>query len=447
MREEADSISNSVFDRFPVLLPYVAACLLSLAGSAAHGEEHIVGPFNDRYYELFHAARSVEWDEAQQLAADRRFNGLPGYLATITTLEEHAFLLSELPELQVENVWIGANDRSFENFFQWATGESAGYGIGIAGMFEAWAAGEPNGEDLENCLVSSGAASGWTDQRCDSAIDYFLVEYSAPIIDFHYCHSRSGVSPVPDPGAFAIIPEMGIDPDCEGQSPQAPLFTNFLVILDEIPTYLNAYENSDANFNAFVAGASMPGSCVTMTRYLVDSSIGVINYGAGCGSPSADLTGQTIERIELLIGDETRSEYDSQRRSLSYQSDYSLTYYGATTPAREINIDVKPGNSRNVINPRERGGIWVAVLSAPEFDALQIDPASVRSGPDEASPNRHRVRDVNRDGLSDMMLRFQPPMLGISCESMELELRGETYTGGLVIGADAIKTKGCKKSK
>jgi len=43
-------------------------------------------------------------------------------------------------------------------------------------------------------------------------------------------------------------------------------------------------------------------------------------------------------------------------------------------PVQEITIDIKPGNKPNVINPRARGGIWVAILS--DTDLLSpFDPS------------------------------------------------------------------------
>lgn len=110
---------------------------------------------------------------------------------------------------------------------------------------------------------------------------------------------------------------------------------------------------------------------------------------------------------------------------------------------RPATIDIKPGNKRNAINPRSRGGIWVAVLSDSEFDPLQIKIPTVRFGPDKASAIRHRVRDVNRDGLGDLVLRFSIRKTGIECGDTEATLTGETFDGQVITGTDTIKTVGC----
>lgn len=116
-----------------------------------------------------------------------------------------------------------------------------------------------------------------------------------------------------------------------------------------------------------------------------------------------------------------------------------------STGAQVVPIDIKPGNKRNVINPRSRGGIWVAVLSDDEFDPRQIKVRTVRFGPDEAKATRYYVRDVNRDGLGDLLLRFKIPQTGIACGDKEATLTGETFGGQSITGTDSIKTVGCRK--
>lgn len=115
-----------------------------------------------------------------------------------------------------------------------------------------------------------------------------------------------------------------------------------------------------------------------------------------------------------------------------------------TTP---VEIDLKPGNRRNVVNPAKQGCLWVAILSDSKFDALQVVPASVAFGSGAASPDRYRVKDVNRDRQPDLMLRFRVPEVGLQCGDTEIELTGVTYAGDGITGTDAVKTVGCKKPK
>jgi hypothetical protein len=111
-----------------------------------------------------------------------------------------------------------------------------------------------------------------------------------------------------------------------------------------------------------------------------------------------------------------------------------------------VTIDIKPGNKRNKLNPRSRGKIWAAVLSNTDtpFDPLQIKIRSVRFGPDGAKPNRHKVKDINRDGLGDLLLRFKIRRTGIKCGDTEATLTGKTFDGQAITGTDAIRTVRCR---
>ncbi len=117
----------------------------------------------------------------------------------------------------------------------------------------------------------------------------------------------------------------------------------------------------------------------------------------------------------------------------------------AIAPAaiREVAIDIRPGNDRNVINPRSNGGIWVAVLSDTGFDALDVDRDSVRFGPGEAPALRSGVRDVDLDGTTDLLLRFEVAEAGIECGDTEVSLSGQTHDGRAIAGEDTIQTVGC----
>lgn len=116
-----------------------------------------------------------------------------------------------------------------------------------------------------------------------------------------------------------------------------------------------------------------------------------------------------------------------------------------------VAIDIKPGDPRNDINPRSRGVLPVAILSthttageALDFDARQVDPASVRFGPNAATATRHQVMDVDHDRDADLLLFFETEESGIACGDTTASLTGATYAGQAITGSDAIKTVGCK---
>lgn len=109
------------------------------------------------------------------------------------------------------------------------------------------------------------------------------------------------------------------------------------------------------------------------------------------------------------------------------------------------NIDVRPYRRDNKVWLGRWGLVPVAVLGSESFDALQVDPASVRLGENEAPPLRWylRTRDVNRDGFMDVTFLFRSRKTGIQCGDTEVGMSGSSYEGVPFIGYDSILTAGC----
>jgi hypothetical protein len=86
--------------------------------------------------------------------------------------------------------------------------------------------------------------------------------------------------------------------------------------------------------------------------------------------------------------------------------------------------------------------IEVAILGSQELDIRDVEVRSLRLGPAEAEPTRHRGLgrtrrvDVNRDGETDLLVRFDAheaeiPGDGVVC------LWGGTRDGSLIEGCDS----------
>ena len=107
-----------------------------------------------------------------------------------------------------------------------------------------------------------------------------------------------------------------------------------------------------------------------------------------------------------------------------------------------VNLDIKPGSDPNSINPNSKGEIPVAVLSTENFDATTIDASTVSFGAaTQESHNTGHIEDVNGDGLSDMVLHFMTPDVGIT-DQTELCISGQTTDGVTIIGCDAVNLVG-----
>lgn len=120
-------------------------------------------------------------------------------------------------------------------------------------------------------------------------------------------------------------------------------------------------------------------------------------------------------------------------------------------PVLEVAIDIKPGNSQNTINPGSNGVIQVAILTtsvtdgdAVDFDAADVDPATVGFGPGAAPPvHPIRLKDVDHDGDVDLLLHFRMAAAAIACGDTTATLTGATFGAQLLIGVDAVRTVGC----
>lgn len=115
-------------------------------------------------------------------------------------------------------------------------------------------------------------------------------------------------------------------------------------------------------------------------------------------------------------------------------------------------IDIMPSDDPNNIDPRSKGVIPVAILTTNiangdrvDFDAAQVDPASVEFGPSGANEAHARghVTDVDGDGDTDLMLHFKTQQTGIVCGDAEAVLMGKTFEGEDIVAVNAITTIGC----
>ena len=126
----------------------------------------------------------------------------------------------------------------------------------------------------------------------------------------------------------------------------------------------------------------------------------------------------------------------------------SIGSYLVRDPTTRITIDIKPSKKPgnvNVINPKKDRNLKVAIVGSDSFDALQVDPTTVKLNPGDASPTRYKGQDYNRDGYSDLVLTFKLKETGIVCGVTEATLTGQTDTDPVVYitGTDSITIKGC----
>jgi len=108
-----------------------------------------------------------------------------------------------------------------------------------------------------------------------------------------------------------------------------------------------------------------------------------------------------------------------------------------------VAIDIQPGSTTNRINLKKGGPVPVAILSSAQFDApAQVDRTSLTFGRtgDEASLTscNRRAKDVNSDGLSDLVCSFSTAASGFQAGDTEGVLKGRTVSDVSIIGSDSV---------
>ena len=126
-----------------------------------------------------------------------------------------------------------------------------------------------------------------------------------------------------------------------------------------------------------------------------------------------------------------------------------LNQGGANEPqaVTTVTIDIKPGSDTNSINLESQGVTPVAVLTAGDFKAGDVNPDTVVFA--GAPPVRSTMEDVDGDGDDDMLFHFKTQDLNLKEDSTVATLTGETHEVTLIegIGSVNIVPKGKKDKK
>ncbi len=122
------------------------------------------------------------YPNAKTLSSQQTFKGQTGYLVTITSADEDAFIYNNVPQNQI---WFALTDEVVEG--QWridagpengtliktSNGQTAG---NIVGQYNNWAGGEPNNSGNEDYAVTKWNGSQWNDLP-PNFVNPYVVEF------------------------------------------------------------------------------------------------------------------------------------------------------------------------------------------------------------------------------------------------------------------------------
>lgn len=264
--------SGTIVDNYNGTFTFTPASLANHTATATYvvkrNDGTIVFSGNGHFYE-FVPAPAISWTNAKIAAENRTYNGMQGYLATVTSASEDAFVAQKL---QGEG-WIGASDAAVEGVWKWETGPEAGtqfwqglwYGSVVNGMYNHWAGGEPNNSGNEDYAHywTNGLWNDYPNQV--SAISGYIVEYGGMAGD---CNTNSTTT--------ANITFNVVD------------VTNPTVLAKNVTVYL------DANGQASVTAAMIDNGSYDASGI---ANMTLSNYNFTCGNTGANNVTLTVTDI------------------------------------------------------------------------------------------------------------------------------------------------------
>ncbi len=171
------------------------------------------------------------------------------------------------------------------------------------------------------------------------------------------------------------------------------------------------------------------------------------NYYIGVtGSRAFDLSG-SLSGGSLSLG----GAIDLSTTTTYRDGNYTLFIDGLPSKVAEkvnqvktVSIDVKPGDTkRSPLNHRSNGVVPVAILSHDGFEPMKVDADSLTFGHGGDENTLHKCqnkgRDINRDGVKDLVCTFSTRNAGFTTSDLEGVLKGKMKNGSEIKGQGPLK--------
>jgi len=195
--------------------------------------------------------------------------------------------------------------------------------------------------------------------------------------------------------------------------------------------------------------------------YCPDSEMGHLYFVEGITStnfgPFINIQLTSPQSYWLAEADGTDGAYDFSFAQAGLQAtryNFSGSYVWAVRDGdvgyAPNSIDIIPDDESNTINLKRTKSVNIAILSSSDFYAptqVQNNKTSLTFGAigNEQSLMRcaKKAKDVNNDGLNDLVCTFSTKTAGFVCGDTEGVLKGRTATGRSFEGSQAIVITPC----
>jgi hypothetical protein len=124
-------------------------------------------------------------------------------------------------------------------------------------------------------------------------------------------------------------------------------------------------------------------------------------------------------------------------------------FTGTMTPivaSDVITTEIKPGDGPNCVNPKSKGVVPFAILGG-EIDVTTINQATLQvdddvdAGTGGVAPALLSIRDINGDGINDLVIQFNTQDLnkaGLLTDGRTVYITARLLDGTLLVGSDKI---------
>lgn len=371
------------------------------------------------YYEYVPTS-GLTWTQARDAAAARSYQGETGYLVTVTTAGENAFVAAKCEG----DGWMGGTDQGHDKEWYWVTGPEAGskfcqqnaytspyWGVGVAytvdGWYQYFANNEPNDwksggngtADGENYLHMYSANGSWNDYAVSNTSTLgYLVEYGTSFLSAAGSVVSINVTITDD----AIAPTInGVNKSPTGWTNQSVTLT---VDATDAGSGISSYSfDGGSTWQAESSKTYANNTTIAAGTIKVKDAVGnIATYDTVVTISNIDKTAPTITSVTanpstltdqsvMITVNATDNESEIAGYSFNYgidwQNEPTQTYVNNTTiPATSIRVKDNAGNistyaSSIIINYIDRTNPVIESVSSTQLlNAASVKAVSSKQG-------------------------------------------------------------------